>query len=189
MAFTGRNTKRFIVILAGLLLLSGGCSSPQPKEPPAVKTRNIFSDDPSIIPVLTETESALVEARARALVAFVVAKDAEGILSLIHESGAYVDVKAEKTKPEIQKSLANPEDPLYIALWDTKGYQKMGGDPSLVCFRDSFLTARQMDLDLFFYSETEVEVRLVYENRPPSGVMGNPIFHKIDGQWYVRGIF
>lgn len=172
-------------IISGVITCGHGHKAGQS----VVSLRNVYSDNQSLQKELRKNEAEQVLTAVNVLIHGVVDQKSDEILSLVHPDGAYIDLKAKSSREYIEKVLQNKEDPLYKAMWSTKGFRELSGEDDILCYRDSFLEAGKLDLDLFFYTDREVEARLVYSGRPSSGLMGNPIFHKIDGRWYLMQFF
>lgn len=137
-----------------------------------------------------ETEAKILLPMVRKLIVAVAKKDSDGILRQIHPNkGAFIDVKSPLSYEKIEKDFQKQNGILIPPLWNTAELRRRSGDPDLLSFRDYFRNAKEIRVSFYFYSASECEVRLAFADRPSNGVMGNPIYHKIDGRWYLKRIF
>ncbi|MCX7632422.1 MAG: hypothetical protein N2Z22_03705 [Turneriella sp.] len=134
--------------------------------------------NPELVLATTELVNAIID------------HNPEKILEFVHPvDGAITDAKKFQSSAQIRDALYNPETMLYRVLWDDGYWQKTAPEDNIRSYRTVLRKAGKIRLALFWYSPTECEVRLDFPGRPPMGVMGNLIFRKRDGRWYLMNFF
>ena len=175
--------------LMGLAMLIAACASHQKKHIPLIHVSHIYSDNMAEKEAATK-ESVDIENRARNLIFAIIQKDRESILKQIHpDQGAGIDAKSKDSLTDVRKELYNEDGILYPVFWDTEKLKKLYPNSDLKSYQDYFSEAEEIMLDLFFYNSSECEVKIKFLNRPPAGVMGNLIYFKNNGQWFLMRLF
>ncbi len=164
------------------------CSAPVKRYSAAnlkVTTRLVHGDNAAALKI-TEQESPAVRQVVYDLIAAIMEHRKKDIVALVHPiKGALTDLKSPRSQKQIEQDLNDEKSVLYETFFSTK--KNTDGSPK--GFAAMFAQASEIQLDLFFYSPTEVEVRLLFENRPPSGILGNLILHKTGDRWFVAQFF
>ena len=139
---------------------------------------------------IQETDSTLIKDKVKSLILATIAMDPEKILSQVHlEKGANVDIKAAKSYGQIKADIFNKNSFLYLVLFDTVKLRNTLKDPEIQSIAGYLSSSRSYHLHLTFYSSNECEVFINFQGRPSTAVLGNPVYEKIDGDWYLRRIF
>lgn len=178
-----------LLSVAICLSLNMVCASAEKYDIPMIQARDNLADKK----IRTETgkkNSEELTLLMRNLITAIIQKDQKAILDQIDEQkGAFVDIKAQKKKAEVAALLADSQSTLHKVFWDDKALKKENSDSEIASYRTYFSRARKIELDFFYYNEEECEIRLNWEGRPPSGILGNPIYHKISGSWKLVSLF
>jgi len=183
-----------VLLVGSVLLLSFNLECKEPilgaNSPlPSFKMGSVQSDSTAIASKV-KAEAKILMPLVEGLVVGILRFNRGVVIDQIHDGkGAFIDYKAEKTKKEIIADINNDDGLLYPIIWDTDRLAKLYPSTDIKSFKDYFASAEEITFTFFFYSTTECEVQLLFEDRPAVGVMGNPIYHKIDGKWYLRRIF
>ncbi|MDH5717968.1 MAG: hypothetical protein OEZ22_10050 [Spirochaetia bacterium] len=180
-------------LISIFLILAFACKTPEKieTEPETLQviTANIFTD--SIVDKkYFSNEGELIREKIISLIHALLNHNIETIISQIHsEIGAYADIKSPMGYKEIVNEIENPMGLLYITFWDTSRLKQMNPDIEILSFQEIFSKVKIIYLDLFFYSTEECEIYLNFKNRPSLGILGNPVYHKVDGIWYLKRLF
>ncbi len=97
----------------------------------------------------------------------------------------YVDIKSPMPGAEFIKRLKRKGDFFYGLYWDSYQLRVDTGNNKMTSFHDLF-QANRFKLDLFAVGQDQIEARLDFSGRPPSGLMGNLILEKNGGKWMIR---
>ncbi|MDH5721376.1 MAG: hypothetical protein OEZ13_12285 [Spirochaetia bacterium] len=159
------------------------------KEGLSIKIRSIHVDNRSD-KNSANISSEEIRSRLEALIKAIIQKDIKTVISQVHkEVGAYADIKAHMIYQNIAKEIDNSKGILHIIFWKTDKLREKYPDIEISSYQEIFSSSHEIALDLFFFSKEECEIYLDFENRPPSGILGNPIYHRIDNRWYLKRIF
>ncbi len=136
------------------------------------------AENPKILAALEEIVTAIVEEKPEQILKYVNAKE-----------GTIIDAKAFVPYEQVATALTNPKAQLYRVFWDDAYWKETAPRDNIRSYRKVFGSAGEVRVGIFYYSATECEVRLDFKNRPSMGLMGNPIFRKRDGKWYIMNMF
>lgn len=136
------------------------------------------AENPHVLAALDEIVTAIVEEKPDRILKYVNPKE-----------GAIIDAKAFVPYTQVATALTNPKAQLYRVFWDDAYWKETAPHDNIRSYRKVFSSAGEVRVGIFYYSANECEVRLDFKNRPSIGVMGNPIFRKYDGRWFIMNMF
>lgn len=180
-----KNLNIFILVsLAAFAQCSGKDLKVTPEK---LTVTHVFADKEELLEAANK-EAESIRDKMALVIAAIKAEKPDVILEQIHnEHGAYADLKALMTRKQVEKSLKNKDGLLYRVFWSDAPAKTATVENK--SYRQFFNEAPGISIELFFYNATETEVRLEFENRPPIGILGNAVYQKYDGKWYLRRIF
>ena len=139
---------------------------------------------------LAASENPRVMAALEDIVGAIVAEQPDRLLQYVSpKDGAIIDAKAFVPYAQVASALANPKAQLYRVFWDDAYWQETAPNDKIRSYRKYFSSAGEVRVGIFYYSASECETRLDFAGRPAMGIMGNPIFRKRDGKWYIMNMF
>ena len=131
-----------------------------------------------------------LESKINSLLLAVINKDSKKILEQINpKTGAYIDLKALSPYTEIEKDLKNLSGLLNPILFDGKRLRAKHKDEELKSIHELLFTQDQVLVEMHFNTSEQCEIELHITPQPPKGVLGNPIYIKENGSWYLFQIF
>lgn len=137
-----------------------------------------------------QSQNAVLVAAAESVIHAIINEDRKKLLEFVHpKEGAIIDAKAFVSYEQVERALSDPSAALYRVLWDDRYWKEIAPNDNVRSYRSVFSRAGEIKIGLFWYSPTECEVRLDFKNRPSMGLMGNLIFRKRDGRWYLMNFF
>ena len=139
---------------------------------------------------LASSENDKILEMSRALLLAILHKKTEIIVSMIDpDYGAIIDAKNVVPYAKVKTALLDESHPLHKTLWNEKAMQATDSTGEIHSYQKYFQSTDKIEIMIFYYSSVELEVRLNFKNRPSIGVMGNLIFQKRRGQWYLLNFF
>jgi len=186
--------KKFLFITLIILFLFISCKTMfsnnyQDQETTFFKKGKTFTDNPKDRELVKKDEVILRD-KIKKIIGAIVEKEPSIILEQVHEKiGIEVDAKATVSKSKFSQMLIDENNYLNILLWNQKELKKRNLEIEIFTFQNIFNGASNIKINLFFYNEKECEIQLSFKNRPSAGILGNPIYHKIDNKWYLRKFF
>jgi hypothetical protein len=139
---------------------------------------------------MAQSENPKLMLAIQEIIEAIVAKKPEVIIKYVSKiDGAITDAKAFVPYAEVASALTTPEAQLHRVFWDEKYWKETAPKDEIHSYQRVFAKAGEIKVGLFYYSGQECEVRLDFKNRPSLGLMGNPIFRKHNGRWYLLNFF
>lgn len=139
---------------------------------------------------MAQRENPEILRAVEGVITAIVEKKPEALLTYVHPGeGAIIDAKAFVSYAQVASALHEPQSQLYRVLWDDKYWKETAPSDNIRSYRKTFLSAGEIRLGLFYYSDSECEVRLDFKDRPPMGIMANLILRKRNGRWYLMNFF
>ena len=139
---------------------------------------------------MAAAENPKVLAALEAVVTAIVDEKPERILEYISpKEGAIIDAKAFVPYTQVATALTDPKAQLHRVFWDDVYWKETAPKENIRSYQKVFGSAGEIRVGIFYYSASECEVRLDFRNRPTMGLMGNPIFRKRDGKWFIMNMF
>lgn len=137
--------------------------------------------------------AAPVIAQLERLIGMVHNRNLKDLPDMVHpDEGLYVDLKARRSRSEIEAAVQDPESYLNVYFLDTEALRReRPEDPDRISVREALHLTRTLKADLYMSSSGDFcEVRLSLEDAPSrSYFLNNPVFLQEDDQWYVHRLF
>ena len=131
----------------------------------------------------------ILKSKSEKLIGLILDEKPREIGNMVHpEKTVFVDIKAEFTRDELLQQWSNRESALYALYWNTPLYRKISEDPGVRCFRDILRGASKITLKIELGRE-RASVWLDFPGRPSPMEMGELIFEKSEGRWFLRKLF
>ncbi|MCX7998906.1 MAG: hypothetical protein N3A69_08145 [Leptospiraceae bacterium] len=106
------------------------------------------------------------------------------------ELGIYPDLKAHWNYLKLKEEVRNPNSYFETFFFNKDKLMKEKNSPNVLTVRDVILLSEGIRADLFFESNTECEVKLIFNKAPKhQGDLNNPYFIKRGNLWKVYRLF
>lgn len=140
--------------------------------------------------ILAKAENAPVIATLDGVIHSIMEKDISKLLQFVHrKDGAIIDAKEMVSFERVETALQLQNSQLHRVLWNDDYWRKTAPTENIRSYQKTFLRAGEIRASIYYYSASECEVRIEFKNRPSMGIMGNPIFRKREGRWYLTNFF
>lgn len=106
------------------------------------------------------------------------------------ENGLYIDLKAHLSYADLVREVNKKDSYFEVFFFDTKKLKKEKKSDSVRTVRDVLLLSEGLFAEMYYDSETAVEVKLRFQkNKKLENELNTLYFSKQRGQWYVERLF
>ncbi|EMY78033.1 hypothetical protein LEP1GSC060_1769 [Leptospira weilii serovar Ranarum str. ICFT] len=106
------------------------------------------------------------------------------------KDGLLLDLKGIWTREEIKKELSQKGNYFETYFFDRELLKKQKNSENVRTVRDLFLLSGGIEVEFYYESMTECELKLGFKNNIELGKeLLNPYFKKVQGKWYLHRMF
>lgn len=109
--------------------------------------------------------------------------------SISKKKGVYIDLKAFWTYEEMENEISKEDSYFKLFFFDSKKLKSYSNNQDSRAVKEILLSSNGIILDIFFDSDSNVELNLKFKNPEFEKDLNNPYFIKEKSKWYLYRFF